>query len=77
MATYNVQWRYKSTLDGVDYVLRKGEKIDLTPAVAEYINLDSPGVLAPEEETRQQAPSQDRQLKAPPLNRAKKGLKSS
>lgn len=42
---YLVQWDYSSSL--IEGRITKGSKIDLAPQLAEAINRDSPGVLAP------------------------------
>lgn len=81
MAKYKVLWKYASSYGGA---WKKGEIVDIDPALAKIINVDSPGVLeavketkpaekpepeAPEVEERAQPPAQDRQLKAAPAKR--------
>lgn len=50
---YVFQWSYRSGIGGP---WAKGEVIDFDPAVAAWINHDSPGVLAPESAPRVAAP---------------------
>ena len=44
MSKYKVQWKYKSSLGGP---WEKGDVVEIEDALAERINVDSPGVLKP------------------------------
>lgn len=66
---YTVQWRYASSYGGP---WDAGTVVDLDTPVAEAINRDSPGVLAPAARQARRAgsrapdgPTQDRAMRAP------------
>lgn len=58
---YRVNWRYQSGLGGP---WQAGDFIDLDEALADRINVDSPGVLSSEGELAT-LPEADRMIKAP------------
>ncbi len=71
MAVYTVAHKYRCTTDGRSYgPWVPGEKVDLTPVEAEWLERDSPGVLEPlvrqEKQTanRQDRPTANRQLRS-------------
>ena len=62
---YMVRWNYKAGAYGP---WNAGDTVELSPAEAEAINRDSPGVLVPYEAPR--AAPEARAVDAPPIDRA-------
>ncbi len=87
MNTYFVRWDYESAFRNKRLVLRAGETIELDAETADFVNRDSPGVLAaPKAETPSETPEETpaeasledaedelRALDAPPQDRQLKG----
>lgn len=70
---YIVQWDYQSSLGGP---WPKDSVVELQEQLADHINRSSPGVLKPVEQKKEaratDAPTNDRQVKAPAKKRAAK-----